>query len=52
MDMDVWSCEKGHRWISNTAFRRLTGIKRVCLICGAPDYDPQHIPARPEFRSK
>jgi hypothetical protein len=25
-----------HVWISNTAFTRLTGVKKVCLICGQP----------------
>ena len=23
-----------HCWMSNTAFSRLTGIKKVCLYCG------------------
>lgn len=26
-----------HVWVSNTAFTRLTGIKKVCLFCGTND---------------
>jgi hypothetical protein len=26
-----------HLWVSNRAFTALTGIKRVCLVCGQPD---------------
>jgi hypothetical protein len=25
-----------HFWISNTAFARATGIKKVCMDCGQP----------------
>ncbi len=25
-----------HDWISNAAFSRLTGIKKVCMTCGQP----------------
>ena len=26
-----------HVWISNRAFTRLTGFKKVCMGCGQPD---------------
>jgi hypothetical protein len=25
-----------HIWISNAAFTRMTGIKKVCITCGQP----------------
>lgn len=25
-----------HVWISNAAFSRMTGVKRVCMTCGQP----------------
>lgn len=27
---------QSHAWIKNTAFTKLTGIKKVCMMCGAP----------------
>ena len=26
-----------HQWISNAAFARLTGIKKVCMVCRQPN---------------
>jgi hypothetical protein len=26
-----------HVWINNAAFARMTGIKKVCLVCGQPN---------------
>ena len=26
-----------HVWISNAAFSRMTGTKKVCMVCGQPN---------------
>lgn len=26
-----------HVWISNAAFARVTGVKKVCMTCGQPN---------------
>jgi hypothetical protein len=26
-----------HVWISNAAFARITGVKKVCMVCGQPN---------------
>jgi hypothetical protein len=28
--------ERKHEWVSNPAFTRMTGIKKVCMACGQP----------------
>lgn len=25
-----------HIWVSNAAFARVTGVKKVCMVCGQP----------------
>ena len=25
-----------HIWISNTAFAKITGVKKLCMTCGQP----------------
>lgn len=43
---------KGHTWVSNAAFSRLTGIKRVCLYCGATNLDRKTVCPGPKKRRK
>ena len=28
--------KRKHLWVSNAAFSRLTGIRKVCMVCGQP----------------
>lgn len=36
-----------HTWISNRAFTRMTGIKRVCLTCGQSNMNATKVCPRP-----
>lgn len=42
-----------HVWISNAAFTRATGIKKVCMTCGTPSNNaPSECPGkRPEAQA-
>ena len=44
---------KKHDWIRNAAFTRMTGIRKVCMTCGAPsDNAPRECPGkRPEAQA-
>lgn len=37
----------GHTWVSNRAFTRLTGLKRVCLTCGQSNLNATKTCPRP-----
>lgn len=43
-----------HAWISNAAFARITGVKKVCMTCGAPSNNaPRECPGkRPEAAAR
>lgn len=42
------SDELRHVWLSNAAFKNLTGIRKVCLLCGTPSNRPDDPAWRPD----